>query len=251
MPRPTLREQLEATPYPATVDKYWEAWYFLLGMCDQYHDPYAFRYELNAFIQSLRNITFMVQSEPSRPKDFDSWYSNEQKMMRADQDLRKFVEARNLIVKQSNLATASKAELGLFRGRRFKLGLNLDLSPFHDSAYLISKAQEFMIGFMIDPEHSQVGEQVGLRRTWIAPDLGSTEAVGLCAVGLSKIGGLLQRMHAQCGVTFDAGFDLPDLESVYVRLESDIDPTLPEKWGWNDALSRGTHSDASQETHPK
>lgn len=244
MPGPTLRGQLEATPFPATVDKYWEAWYFLLGMCEQYHDPYAFRYELNAFIQSLRNITFMLQSEPARPKTFDTWYLNEQKKMRADEALRRFVNARNLIVKQSNLATASKAELGLFRGRRFKLGLNIDLNPFHDSHLLIQKAQEFMIGFMLDAEHSQIGEQIGLRRTWIAPDLGPTEVVGLCANSLAKIGCLVQRAHQHNKTTFDAAFDLPDLDGVFVRLESDLDPKLPEKWGWIGADNRSPHSDA-------
>ena len=244
MPHPTLREQLEATPFPTTVNKYWEAWYFLLGMCEQYHDPYAFRYELNAFIQSLRNITFMLQSEPARPQDFDVWYANEQQLLRADGNLRRFVDARNIIVKQSNLATASKADLGIFRRRQFKLGLNMDLSPFHDSEYLIRKAQEFMIGFMLDPEHSQIGEQIGLRRTWIAPVLGPTEVVGLCASGLAKIGKLLQRVHCHCNTTFDAAFNMPDMDGVFVRLESDIDPTLPEKWGWINTLRSSPNSDA-------
>lgn len=243
MARPTLREQLDATPIPAAVDKYWEAWYFLLGVCDNYHDPIAFRYELNAFIQALRNITFMLQSEPSRPRAFAQWYQHEQEVLRSDSSLRRFVEARNLIVKQTSLATASKAELGLFRGRRFKLGINLELSPFHDTEYLVRKAQEFMIGLFIDEMHSDVGEQIGLRRTWVAPDIGSTEVSGLCADALRKMGELLERAHVLWDSKFDATFDLPNMEAVFVRLETDLDPTLLQKWGW-ERVRGGTDSSA-------
>ena len=186
----------------------------------------------------------MLQSEAARPPNFDAWYSNEQTALRADETLRRFVEARNLIVKQSSLAIASKAELGLFRGRRFKLGINIDLSPFHDSGYLIKKAQDFMIGFMLDSEHSAIGEQVGLRRTWIAPDLGSTEVVGLCASSLEKLGSLVQRAHQLCSVGFDPSFEMPDMGGVFVRLESDLDPTLPEKWGWINAPGDSPRNDA-------
>lgn len=232
MTRPTLREQLEATPLPATVDKYWEAWYFLLGLMEHYHDPYAFRYELNAFIQALRNITFMLQSEPARPTNFAAWYADEQAALRADPTMRNFVDARNLIVKQSSLAARSKAELGLFRGRRFKLGMNLELSPFHDSEYLVRKAQAFMVGLFLDEVHSQVGEQIGIRRTWIVPDIGEGEVSAYCAEALAKLGGLLQRVHRLLGVEFDASFDVLDPDGVFVKLESDLDPSLPAKWGW-------------------
>lgn len=232
MPRRTLRDDLCNSPITATVDKFWESWYFLLGMCDNYHDPYAFRYELNAFIQALRNITFMLQSEKSRPSSFDDWYATQQEMMRSDEHLRRFVGARNLIVKQSMLATASKAHVGLFRGRRFKLGMGMELDPFLDSRDLLDKTRKFMIGFMLDEAHSAIGEQVGIRRTWIVEDIGPNEVIGHCIDALSKMGKLLEETHAHWGSEFDATFDLPDSEGVFVLLESDIDPTLPVKWGW-------------------
>ena len=232
MPPRTLRDDLSSSPITATVDKFWEAWYFLLGMCDNYHDPYAFRYELNAFIQALRNITFMLQSEKSRPPSFKDWYVFQQEKMRSDAHLRKFVEVRNFIVKKSMLATASKAHVGLFRGRRFKLGLNMELDPFQDSRALLEKTTKFMVGFMIDEAHSAIGEQAGIRRTWIVEDIGPNEVTGYCIDALSKMGKLLEEAHILWGGAFDATFEVPDPDSVFVLLESDLDLTLPTQWGW-------------------
>ena len=86
------------SPIPSTVDKVVEAQYFLMAMADGYHDPHIFRYKLNAFIQALRNVTFMLQSEPRKPKGFKSWYAEKQKEMGKDSQLRQFVEARNFLV---------------------------------------------------------------------------------------------------------------------------------------------------------
>lgn len=232
MPRRTLRDDLSSSPITATVDKFWESWYFLLGMYDNYHEPFAFRYELNAFIQALRNITFMLQSEKSRPPSFEDWYTTQQQKMRSDAHLRRFVGARNLIVKQSMLATASKAHVGLFRGRRFKLGMDTELDPFLDSRTLLEKTTKFMIGFMLDEAHSAIGEQVGIRRTWIVEDIGPNEVTRHCVDALSKMGELLEEAHTLWGSEFDATFQLPDSEGAFVLLESDIDPTLSLKWGW-------------------
>jgi len=91
--RKTLRQDVEDSPIPSTVDKFWEAWFFLIGSTREYHDPWAFRYNLNAFIQALRNITFMLQSEPEKPAAFSTWYAQQQEYLRQDPDLHKFVES--------------------------------------------------------------------------------------------------------------------------------------------------------------
>lgn len=36
-------------------------------MLQEYHAPFHFRFYLNAFIQALRNVTFMLQSEERKP----------------------------------------------------------------------------------------------------------------------------------------------------------------------------------------
>jgi hypothetical protein len=53
-------------------------------MAGEYHDLHAFRYNLNAFVQALRNITFMLQSEEGKPASFEAWYREKQDNMRSD-----------------------------------------------------------------------------------------------------------------------------------------------------------------------
>ena len=62
-----------------------------------------------------------------------------------DDLLRKFVEARNLVVKRETLAAKSNAFLGMFRYRRCKVGLQGEIIPFSDSLELLEKAKKFMI----------------------------------------------------------------------------------------------------------
>jgi hypothetical protein len=229
---PTLTQDIENSPLPSTVDKFWEAWYFLLAMTGEYHDPHAFRYNLNAFIQAFRNITFILQSEESRPPGFEVWYSAKRAEMREIELLKRLVDARNLIVKKSMLAPSSEVRLGLFKGRRFKLGVGGPIDPFRDSRELLQKACEFYVGFYIDERHSDFGEQVGVWRKWVVEEIGSDEVVTHCAEALGYMSRLLEEAHEVWGASFDASFKVPHPDAFQSLLESDIDPSLPIKWGW-------------------
>src|SRR4051794_9422817 len=101
-------------PIPSTHDKYNEAQYFFGGILKNYHHAYQFQFNLNAFIQAIRNITWMLQSEDGKPEGFDSWYAAKQADMRGNEVLKRFVNARNVVVKRSSLTAKSKARSGLF-----------------------------------------------------------------------------------------------------------------------------------------
>ena len=214
------------------MDKYWEAKYFLFAMIDNYHDPHAFRYNLNAFIQALRNVTFMLQSEETKPPEFVEWYAARTAAMADDLRLRRMVKARNCVVKQQMLESASTLRIGVFQGRRFKLGVGGDVEHFRTSEELLSRAQGFYAGFMIDPEHSHVGEQIGVQREWKVPAIGEGEVVEECAAALRSIAVIVEDAHLLWGSTVDASFELPDLVTLRTLLETDVDPQLAVKWGW-------------------
>ena len=81
-----------------------------------YHEPSPFRYNLNAFLQALRSVTFRLQSDLAGHADFHDWYSNQQESMRQDPLLRRFVDGRNTVVKERNLMMNSRAAVGVFDG---------------------------------------------------------------------------------------------------------------------------------------
>ena len=228
----TLRKDIEDSPIPSTIDKFWESWYFLLMAADNYHDPWAFRYNLNAFIQALRNITFMLQGETPKPAGFEAWYAQKQDEMRDEPKLRRFVQARNLVVKKQMLVPRSTVTIGIYRGRRFKICMQGEHNPFQDSQVLLRRAVEFFVGYMLDKEHSAIGEQIGVGREWVVDEIGSGEVLQHCEQALRGFTNLIQEAHVLWGVELDASFDMPVAESYQVLLESDLNPDLPIQWGW-------------------
>src|SRR5574337_1057778 len=122
---PAGYEPIENCPLGELDDKFQEAHYFLGRMMEEYHNPEPFRWNLNAFLQALRNVSFFLQNQLSHSEGFAEWYAGQQEVMRNDGLLRKFVEGRNLVVKQRNLTIKSKAYIGVFAYRELKMGIGM------------------------------------------------------------------------------------------------------------------------------
>ena len=223
----------EATecPLSETHDKFDEAHYFIERMMVEYHEPMAFRSNLNAFLQALRSVTFVLQKEFSSRDGFKEWYCEQQKTMKKDPLLRKFAEGRTIVVHRRSLEISSKVAIGLFRWRMLKLGIYLDVPLHVSSKYLLENIAP-KSGY-IDKEHSAIGEQYGVRREWYAPELGKDKVVTLCDIAWVKIGRVLSEAH-----DFARWHSVPPIEHGHkvedceILLETDIDPSLPRKWGW-------------------
>lgn len=67
-----------------TKEKVDEALYFLLEMRHNYVDRKRFIYNMNAFLNSARNITFSLQAYTDDNKDLKDWYSKKQAEMNKD-----------------------------------------------------------------------------------------------------------------------------------------------------------------------
>jgi len=221
-------------PIPDTHQKFEEATYFLGKCAKHYHAPAEFRFNLNAFIQALRNTTFMLQNEPRKPEGFGSWYASKQAEMRQSDLLKRFVQARNVVVKQNSLKARSTAWSGVFRRRRFKLGMQHPVPLFAPSAWILERLKA-RVGFFLDEEHSQPWEQFGIHRTWVVEELGELEVVGLCVQALNHVGAVLEEAHSFFGVDVESTVVEVDMLRTQTLLETDVDPSLVAKWGWNDA----------------
>jgi len=152
----------ESCPIPSTHEKCNEARYFLTQCLLHYHTPQPFLYNLNAFIQAFRNITFMLQSEDCRPIGFQAWYEARREEMRQLPTLRRLIDARNVVVKQSSLAAKSTVMCGLFRGRRMKLSIKKELEPFIETEKILELTAKFVGDVFLGGKHDIVGEQAGI-----------------------------------------------------------------------------------------
>jgi hypothetical protein len=218
---------------PNTHDKFEEAHYFLHMMINNYHDAEGFRYNMNAFIQALRNVTFALQSEKKNIPDFDIWYEQMQKWMRESPLLKNFVDGRNIVVKRGNLSIKSEAYIGLFRYRKHKFGMMIPVNPFKSSTEILQFAEKHFFGYLIENDHSSVGEQSGVLRKWVVEDIGHNEVLQYCFEAWRMIGQLINEAHELLGLEFHIPTDCEDCpENYQVLLETDLDPKLAEKWGW-------------------
>ncbi|AVT82994.1 hypothetical protein [Rhodopseudomonas palustris] len=72
-----------------------------------YFEPQAFRVAIQTAIQTLRTVTFIIQSNKRVIADFDHWYEPWQEKLKADALMRWMVDARNKIEKQGDLEAHS------------------------------------------------------------------------------------------------------------------------------------------------
>lgn len=96
-------------PIPATHRRLAEAHLLWHQALSNYQEPDAFRANLNATIQTLRNVTFALQNEKHAIANFDEWYGRWQARLAADLDAKWLQKARTVVVHQGDLEMASFA----------------------------------------------------------------------------------------------------------------------------------------------
>ena len=85
-------------PKTYAKEKLEEALYFLLQMRQSYIDRTHFIYNMNAFLNSARNVTFTLQEEFVNNPKFKPWYPQKQKEMKEDKLMNFFNELRVISV---------------------------------------------------------------------------------------------------------------------------------------------------------
>ena len=225
-------------PLVLTHDRLFECHFQLHQMIDAYHHPAPFRYSANAFLASSRSALEMVRLDMEKEKE-NAWRHERVKLVLADALFSQFNLARNFIIHQGSLIRSSQVEFGLFRFRRLKLAINTELKTDEPSHCLIERlANSDSASMFVRPDRSSIGEQLGVRRVYREPQL-STEHDVLTASDmiLSQLRHLVDDCHRYLGVPFDDdahACPVPHgLEQHATLLETDIDPSLAEKWGWD------------------
>lgn len=163
---------------------------------DAYFSPDDFRIEINACIQALRNVTFVLQADKSEIPNFDVWYSGWQRKMRADEKMRWSVEARNTIVKAKDLELHSKLKaflIGSYLENEIP-NIQFDYSPQISTKQILDEIKKKGIR-----EQNLKNSQLKIERRWVINEFPDSEFLSL----LSHCWTFLSRVLS----------DLPNLES--------------------------------------
>lgn len=224
-------------PVPMTEDRLIECFHNIERLEHDYHNPRTFRFSLNALLASLSSVSAIAQKEIEQKGDVNQW-NVARKPFKSDPWLGAAKGARNITLHQKAIFNGSKVYMGLYRWRGLKLTLIQDIpSDIHSSEILERWCNSEMGRMMLDPGHAAIGEEYGVLREYWIKEI-STEEDTLTAMrrALLRAHDLVVAAHdiyaVKLGHISDDRLEPADLDKVRVLLESDIDPTLPKKWGW-------------------
>lgn len=96
---------------------------------DKYFEPEPFRLSLNNLIQTLRNVTFHLQSQKDKIPDFDKWYSKWQQLMRKDSIMTWLNDARVTIVHKGDLKTDSYCRVSILTNYYGSIPIKFNADP--------------------------------------------------------------------------------------------------------------------------
>ena len=229
-------------PVPQAHDRFEEAHYFLHRMETAYHKPQIFRFHLNAYIAAARAVHEMLRIELERVGQV-AWWKERRREFAEDDVLARFAIGRNIVLHQRSLLNGSRVSTGLFRGARLKFAYEVNLETDEPSDELLKRMAPKLTDLLVDPDHTAVGEELGVKRLYFVRELSDSEDVLSAARrALARTSRALAEAHNRLGGEHvpieDADvIDEAYLDQVSVLLESDIDPTLHYKWGWIDEPS--------------
>lgn len=179
------------------VHKFWH------DMLSEYQNPENFRISLNATIQALRNITFLLQSNKSTIADFDKWYEKHRDTMKSDQILKWLHQARNIIVKQEDLELYSVASARV-RAWDDVSRLDFQISPFITTEQIAKDLVRMHV--MKAPEPIADHAVLNVERRWVVNDLPQHELLDVIAYGYKFFENLLIDAHNQAGLNKEGCF---------------------------------------------
>lgn len=176
----------------SALDRFQEAHYWIHMLEDNYHHANQFRWYLNSFIKSLKEIPQIIQIELQNETNFRKWYRLKRDQLNNDALLKALSKHRDLIVHKGMLIPNSHAQIGITEGRGMKMGITFTVHPLEDSDYAMERYLQYA---------AENGDSFGL----LTPDEDSLpcvfrlwrlkgfeeEVVDLCAKAWLKVGKLI------------------------------------------------------------
>ncbi len=126
------------SPHPlaaieSALDRFREAHFWIHTIEDYYHFADPFRWHLNAFLKSIKEVPHLIQMALQNHKGFSKWYRQEREKLTADPLMRFLADQRDFVVHRGMLVPNSHGSIGITEGRGLKLGLTFPVHPSEDS----------------------------------------------------------------------------------------------------------------------
>lgn len=181
---------------------------------EAYEDPEEFRTQLNALIQALRSVTFLLQKEQQAVPDFVAWYEPWQAIMGDDAVLRWLVRARNVIVHEGDLATHSTATAWIQSSWDEPQTATFEVPPLVPTLAVAAK----ILAEQDIPADVRKQGILSVERRWVADGLPDLELLDALAHSHGILSLLIQDAHRQAGAEMDIVDDTGHEEMVVAQV---------------------------------
>jgi hypothetical protein len=171
------------------LDRFHEAHFWIHMLEQYYHSADPFRWHLNAFLKSTKEVPQLIKMALQNEAGFKAWYADHAQRLQDDPLLELLSKHRDFVVHRGMLQLSSRGTLGITEGRGIKLGLSIPVHPLEDSDAAMERYLRVVakngdtFGFLAEDEDSLPCVQ----REWRLPQLES-EIVEASAAAWLRLG---------------------------------------------------------------
>jgi len=211
------RTNYDRCPIPAAHRRLAEAHVLWHQALSNYQEPDAFRANLNATIQALRNVTFALQSEKHSIANFKAWYGEWQARLASDPNAKWLINARNIVVKKGDLEITSTALLKVLTWRDEVL-IESQIPPGANTSVVLDSVPFLdLLKGTTTPTADLKDAALEIERRWSVAELNGREILETIAGIYGLLGDLVLDAHAQVSqlqcIPIDPAH--PDFRSAY------------------------------------
>ncbi len=180
----------------SALDRWSECHWHIHQMEASYHLPAPFRYSLNSFIRSVKEIPQLLKMELQNDPAFRNTYKPLIDSIRSNALLAKLSKQRDFIVHQGMLDVLSTGQIGTNEGRGAKIAFGFRIAPHESSDEAYERFKELcrsdkMFRGMSGPD---CDSRPCIWREWKSQDFPDTELLELAISAWRLMGEVISRI---------------------------------------------------------
>ena len=173
----------------SSLDRFQESHFWIHSMEQFYHYADPFRWHLNAFLRSLKEVSQLLQMELQNETGFPKWFREHRAKLVSDPLISFLSKQRDYVVHRGMLIPGSKGAIGLTEGRGMKFGLSIPIHPLEDSDHAMHRYLSVLIDQrdplgLLQPDEDSLP---CVKREWRIPSF-DEEVLDLAAVAWLRVG---------------------------------------------------------------
>ncbi len=208
----------------STLDRLEESAWHIRMMEQHYHRADCFRWSLNSFLRSLKEVVQLLTMDVQGKPEIVKWLRAEKEKLNDEPLIAFLFKQRDIIVHRAMLKPASKGTVGFTRGRGLKLGLGMPIDPLADSEtailryiHIAAKDKDFL-GILYTEEDGG-GEYTCVQREWRMDQFPDTELTELAAQAWERVAKLTLDTATKLGASvIEPNFELQNPDRVQFEI---------------------------------